>query len=353
MTTISPRRDSGGRASDCRSSKKQRLPSVSEEESSDDSSSGEEESDDDDSSSGEETEVEFQNGSSESRERELVVLSDDSDSEDEKTYAELLRSRRPRRLSPPKSLTLPDSDVLDCPNCFEPLRKPIFQCNNGHLACSACCTKLKKRCFFCALPTGDIRCRAMEKVIKTCVVSCPNAKHGCKQITTYGKEESSHAKLCLFTPCSCPVLDCNYIGSYKDLNNHFRITHKKSPGEIMSIEFGRQEIFRLDFNDDPVVFQMEKEGDLIVIQGFKGSHGVYASVSRIAPVVPVMGQLYCSIARLKENSTLRLEFMVKNVQKVREKQEQPEDSFLLIPTHMLRGDHLKMQICIRREYVPS
>ncbi|CAH2065692.1 unnamed protein product, partial [Thlaspi arvense] len=347
MTTISPRRDSGGRASDCRSSKKQRLPSVSEEESSYDSSSGEEESDDDDSSSGEETEVEFQNGSSESRERELVVLSDDSDSEDEKTYAELLRSRRPRRLSPPKSLTLPDSDVLDYPNCFEPLRKPIFQCNNGHLACSACCTKLKKRCFFCALPTGDIRCRAMEKS------HVPMQNTGVNRSLHMEKKKQAMRSCVFFTPCSCPVLDCNYIGSYKDLNNHFRITHKKSPGEIMSIEFGRQEIFRLDFNDDPVVFQMEKEGDLIVIQGFKGSHGVYASVSRIAPVVPVMGQLYCSIARLKENSTLRLEFMVKNVQKVREKQEQPEDSFLLIPTHMLRGDHLKMQICIRREYVPS
>lgn len=113
--TTSPRRDDGRRASDRGSSKKQRLPHVSGNESSDDSSSAEED------------DVGSQNGSTESCERVLLVLSDDSDSDEEIRLTDILRSRRPQRLSPPKSMTLPNSDVLDCPCCFEPLKRPIFQ----------------------------------------------------------------------------------------------------------------------------------------------------------------------------------------------------------------------------------
>ncbi|CAH8383111.1 unnamed protein product [Eruca vesicaria subsp. sativa] len=322
MTTL-PRPDVGGRASDRHSLKKQRLASVSESESSEEDSSSDEEDDVGD--------------SDDSCERVPLVLSDDSDSDEEKRLTGLLRSRRPKRLSPPKSMTLPNSDVLDCPCCFKPLRRPVFQ----------------NKCSFCALPIGNIRCRAMEKVIKTCLVACSNAKYGCKQSTRYGKEVADHEKMCVFAPCSCPVRNCNFVGSYKVLNNHFRATHKRSPGEIMSFVFNSSKLFglHLDRIDDPVIFQEEKEGDLVVVQGFKGSHGVYVTVKRIAPIAKEIRKLSCSIARLKDHTTLRLGFQVKNVHKVGEKKEQPEDSFMLIPSHMLGGNDLKMQICIGDEHV--
>ncbi|KAK9197076.1 hypothetical protein WN943_005210 [Citrus x changshan-huyou] len=31
------------------------------------------------------------------------------------------------------SITLADSDVLDCPICFGPFRPPVYQCENGHI----------------------------------------------------------------------------------------------------------------------------------------------------------------------------------------------------------------------------
>ncbi|XP_010496724.1 PREDICTED: E3 ubiquitin-protein ligase SINA-like 4 [Camelina sativa] len=319
MTILSRRNDGGGN-SHRSSTKRQRLPSVS----TDDSSSGQEEE----------------------NEKTLVVLSDDSDSDEDMT----LQSSKRRIISSPKSVTLPNSNVLfDCPNCFDPLKKPIFQCNNGHLACFLCCIKLKKRCSFCKLPIGDVRCRAMEKVIKAGLVSCSNSMYGCKESTTYGNKLLSHEKVCVFAPCSCPVKDCNYIGSYKDLNSHFRGAHKQSPGEIMSLVLKRSIIFGLDLDDSDnniVIFQEEKEGDVFVVQGFTASHGVYVTVSHIAPMVPGVRRFSCSVAKLKQYSTLRLGLRVKNIQKSREQEEQPEDDFMLIPSFMLSSDHLKMQISI-------
>ncbi|CAL9239571.1 unnamed protein product [Arabidopsis halleri] len=282
---------------------------------------------------------------SEENEETLVVLSDDSDSEEDKPLADFLRRRR---FSSPKSVTLPNSNVLDCPHCFDPLKKPIFQCNNGHLACFLCCIKLKKRCSFCKLPIGDVRCRAMEKVLKSGLVSCSNAKYGCKQRTTYGNKLLSHEKVCVFAPCSCPIRDCNYIGFYKDLNNHFRGAHKQSPCEIMSFVFKRPIIFGLglDNSDIMMILQEEKEGDLFVVQGFTGSHGVYVTVNHIAPMVPEVRKFSCSVARLKQYSTLRLGLRVKNIQKVREQEEKPLDDFMLVPSYMLTGSLLKTQICI-------
>nr|GEY26883.1 TRAF-like protein [Tanacetum cinerariifolium] len=45
-------------------------------------------------------------------------------------------------------------DVLDCPICLYPLFTPVFQCDNGHIACFSCCSKLKTKCPFCCTPIG-------------------------------------------------------------------------------------------------------------------------------------------------------------------------------------------------------
>ncbi|CAD5333337.1 unnamed protein product [Arabidopsis thaliana] len=117
-----------------------------------------------------------------------------------------------------------DFDVLDCPICCEPFTIPIFQCDNGHLACSSCCPKLSNKCPACTLPVGHSRCRAMESVLASVFVSCRNAKFGCTKKVCYGKE-SAHEKECIFSQCSCPELDCNYTGSYKDLYEHYGTHH--------------------------------------------------------------------------------------------------------------------------------
>lgn len=53
-------------------------------------------------------------------------------------------------------------------------------------------------------------------------VSCLNAKLGCTEDVSLGKE-SLHKKECNFCPCSCPVQDCNFAGSYVDLYGHYNL----------------------------------------------------------------------------------------------------------------------------------
>ncbi|ESQ47267.1 hypothetical protein EUTSA_v10027819mg [Eutrema salsugineum] len=323
--------DDGEGSSNNQSRKRQRLPSIDEdEEDSEDSdagSSGEEDEDEDD--------IFVPGRRMESEDR--VSTSDDSDLEvviEERRFGKSVNSQSSSSRDSPLSVMLLDPDVLDCPICCEPLKIPIFQCDNGHLACSMCCNKVKNICPSCTLPIGYSRCRAMEKVIEATRVSCLNAKYGCKENISYGNQ-SSHEKLCVFTPCSCPILDCNYTGYYKDLNNHVRAKHKN---DLIPFVWDVSKGISLDLDKKTTVLQEENDGEVIVVQVFKGLHAVYVTVSCLAPLVPGVRKLSCSLVNLTVDSSLRQGFMVKNIQKVRN--EQPEDGFMVIPSYMLSGNLL-------------
>ncbi|VVB02886.1 unnamed protein product [Arabis nemorensis] len=249
-----------------------------------------------------------------------------------------------------QSVKLQSTEVLDCPTCCEPLTRPIYQCKNGHLACSSCCKKMNKTCSFCRSHIGDIRCRAMEKVIEASIVPCPNEKYGCKETTMYCNQ-SSHEKICIFVRCSCPVPNCNYVGSYPDLKRHACAAHYWDEG--VQFVFDRPMIIDMNLGKKMmVVLKEEKEGDLIVVQAFKGSEsqgGVYVTVNRMAPMTPSIRDFSCSLAKLNQYSTLRIGSMVKKIQKVSE-QRHPKDDVMWIPPNMLSGNFWKMQICIGYGY---
>ncbi|KAG2308280.1 hypothetical protein Bca4012_082654 [Brassica carinata] len=96
--------------------------------------------------------------------------------------------------------TLLDLDATDCPVCFDSLTIPIFQCENGHIACSTCCGKLSQKCATCSLPTLS-RNRALERILELLTVPCPNA--GCSQTVPYA-ETSTHVNHCAYTHRPCP-----------------------------------------------------------------------------------------------------------------------------------------------------
>ncbi|KAL0866731.1 hypothetical protein Bca101_045849 [Brassica carinata] len=303
--------DDGEGSSNHQSRKRQRLPSIDEDE-------------------------ETAGSSAEEDDRPIESTSDDSDSEvvieearritDPVVTSQISSSRDSSSLS----VTLLDPDVLDCPICCEPLKIPIFQCDNGHLACSVCCTKVRNICPSCTLPVGYIRCRAMEKVIETSRVSCPNAKFGCREKMLYGNR-FSHEKLCVFSPCSCPVLDCDYAGYYKDLNSHVRAKHRD---EVVPFAWDVSVTIRLD---KTTILQEEKDGEVMVVQVFRGLHVVYVVVSCIAPSAREAGSFsyYLVTVPLAVDGSLVQRSMMKNVQRLRN--EQPEDGFMVIPSYMLSG----------------
>ncbi|CAK9317994.1 unnamed protein product [Citrullus colocynthis] len=72
-----------------------------------------------------------------------------------------------------QNVTLINSEILDC---CEPLTIPVFQCENGDVACSDCCSKNVEECPFCHKKIGDIRCRAIEAVLESLRGACQNSK---------------------------------------------------------------------------------------------------------------------------------------------------------------------------------
>nr|XP_048327861.1 E3 ubiquitin-protein ligase SINA-like 10 isoform X2 [Ziziphus jujuba var. spinosa] len=122
------------------------------------------------------------------------------------------------------SVKLTDPDVLDCSICYEPLAIPVFQCENGHVACSSCCGKIEHKCPSCSWPIGYNRCRAIEKVLEAVRISCSNTKYGCKELVRYS-DKKSHESTCIHSPCSCPHPGCNVVSSAGNLYQHFRCKH--------------------------------------------------------------------------------------------------------------------------------
>ncbi|KAF0910501.1 hypothetical protein E2562_002952 [Oryza meyeriana var. granulata] len=80
-----------------------------------------------------------------------------------------------------------DLEVLDCTVCCHPLKPPVLQCGVGHVICSSCHGKLldKKRCHLCAMDTEHNRCIAVEHILQSIMMPCPNAGYWCDAKTAY------------------------------------------------------------------------------------------------------------------------------------------------------------------------
>lgn len=224
-----------------------------------------------------------------------------------------------------------------------------FQCDNGHISCSTCCNKLRNKCPSCALPIGHIRCRAMERVIKAVIVPCPNVKFGCTQKFSYG-EELTHEKECTFSLCSCPARYCNYTGFYKDLYSHFK-THEGVTEYSCPFTFGDKytaEVYLALGKYTSFVMKEYNDGLLFVVQYFIEPHGVFVTVSCIAPSALEVGEFSCHISTVVEK--YKMTFDLPKVKRIRKLIFQtPEEDFMLVPTYFLHGRKaLKLRLCISK-----
>ncbi|PWA58238.1 Aminotransferase-like mobile domain-containing protein [Artemisia annua] len=80
-----------------------------------------------------------------------------------------------------------------------------LQCENSHIACSSCCTKMERsECPYCKkIGSKSNQCRGLEKFIKSIRIYCKNAMYGCKKILPYSKK-SEHEQMCPQALCNCP-----------------------------------------------------------------------------------------------------------------------------------------------------
>ncbi|VYS68544.1 unnamed protein product [Arabidopsis thaliana] len=258
---------------------------------------------------------------------------------------QLSSSDAAKRDAKKRSTMLMDLEILDCPICYEAFTIPIFQCDNGHLACSSCCPKLNNKCPACTSPVGHNRCRAMESVLESILIPCPNAKLGCKKNVSYGKE-LTHEKECMFSHCACPALDCNYTSSYKDLYTHYRITHM----EINQINTFICDIplsVRMNISKKILIRTEHLTNHLFAVQCFREPYGVYVTVSCIAPSSPELSQYSYALSYTVDGHTVIYKSPeVKRVLKL--SFETPLENFMLIPNSLLRGDVLEMRISVKK-----
>ncbi|MED6193608.1 hypothetical protein PIB30_021260 [Stylosanthes scabra] len=176
---------------------------------------------------------------------------------------------------------LSEPDVLDCPICFDPLTIPVYQCENGHVACSTCCISLEEKCPSCCLPIGSIRVRVLEKVLESIKVQCSHAKYGCKVTLSYS-DKCVHEFNCLFMPCHCPHADCDFVSSFYDLPLHFISEH----GSSAAVRFSYDKPFAVTLqseDDQAIVLQEETDDTLFVLHNFVFSLGNAVNVCCIQP----------------------------------------------------------------------
>ena len=98
-------------------------------------------------------------------------------------------------------------EALECVICLcLPPSTPISQCDNGHLFCSNCRSRLTK-CPICRIRLGMTRSLIAEKMLDKIPVRCPYAQIGCR-VKISRKDVENHSQECQMREVSCPSRLC-------------------------------------------------------------------------------------------------------------------------------------------------
>lgn len=198
------------------------------------------------------------------------------------------------------------------------------QCENGHISCSSCCTKVQNKCPSCSLETGYIRCRAMEKVLESIKIPCQNSKYGCKTTMTLN-QINDHGPLCTYEPCSCLLNDCGFVGSAEQLSTHFLKKHK---GSAKSFSYNLRFTICLNNGDRYRILQAENDGVLFVLSYTFENFGNAVTMTRVGPTSSK--KKFCYEIKAKTlGSMLSLQSVAKEIQAWTE--VPPSNGSLLIP----------------------
>ncbi|KAJ0043951.1 hypothetical protein Pint_18660 [Pistacia integerrima] len=239
------------------------------------------------------------------------------------------------------SWNVSDPEVLDCSVCCEPLTIPVYQCKNGHIACESCC-KGMSRCAYCSSIIGYDRCRAIEKVLECVEIKCQNVEYGCQERMNYSKKRD-HENNCRHVPCSCPLPDCNFIGTVINLYRHCSLRHQ----EAVQFTYNRIIHITLHIEQKFVVLKEERRGDVFILnnRAERNRIGNAISVRHIAPTWKQ--QIFYSILTKSGGSHLRFQSSTENIQKL---SDNPPliDEFLIPVSSFGYYRQLKLDIRIGR-----
>ncbi|XP_076894019.1 putative E3 ubiquitin-protein ligase SINA-like 6 [Bidens hawaiensis] len=239
-----------------------------------------------------------------------------------------------------------DTDVLDCPICLDPLSAPIFQCENGHIACSSCCKKVKRKCPCCCMPIGYNRCRAVEKIVESVKVSCINTRNGCRRILTYSKQ-AKHEQVCVHAACSCPYPSCPYSGSSKNMYLHFGMQHAVSTTRFT---YNTDFFVNVELHQKHIFLQEQHESVVFILNHEVKEHGRALSVDCVG-CSTLKACFECHITASDPMGSLYL----RSVPEVYTKwSEHPlRKMYLTIPSDFFSTGTVHIQLCIKKVVSPA
>ena len=118
--------------------------------------------------------------------------------------------------------------LFECPICFDYAVPPIYQCQNGHLVCQACSTKIV-HCPTCRVPITEpaIRNLQLDKLANQFQFPCKYNFNGC-QWKSYSFKKREHEEVCDYISysCPCPGTSCKWTGLLPQVMPHLSEHHK-------------------------------------------------------------------------------------------------------------------------------
>jgi E3 ubiquitin-protein ligase SIAH1 len=166
---------------------------------------------------------------------------------------------------------------------------------------------------------------------------CPNAKYGCKEKIS-DTENRNHEEECIYKPCCCPLLGCDFIASSEDLSDHFDYKHRDL---LIEFSYGHSFVVFLKSNDENTVLREKNNGKLFILNNSTSILGNTVNIYCIGPKSSELEYNYDILVDSKIYK-LKLQSSAKIVQQFTSTTLSPE--FPVIPFDS--SGALKLEICI-------
>ncbi|XP_027078993.2 uncharacterized protein [Coffea arabica] len=177
--------------------------------------------------------------------------------------------------------------------------------------------------------------------------ACRNVEYGCTELVDY-ETRNDHEEACIYTPCACPLKNCDFVGSSGQLSLHFSSKHWDSGRRF---QYDCPLCVSLGKNETHLVLQAEKDGVLFLLNKGTESIGHNLVITCICPSSSKERYFY-DLASERGSSSLRLKSYTQNYPGRVE--GSPPVDFLLVPfAYLSSSGQLDVEVCIWSSNGPS
>ncbi|KAG6656780.1 hypothetical protein CIPAW_04G045400, partial [Carya illinoinensis] len=185
----------------------------------------------------------------------------------------------------------------------------------------------------------DVVCGDIEVVVDSVRMACRNREYGCNETVDY--INNFHEETCTYAPCSCPLPDCNFVGSTDQLSLHFSSKHWDSGRRF---RYNVPLAVSLRMKEQFLVLQAEEDGVLFLLNKSVESIGNTVMLTCVGPSSSKARFLY-DLVSVRGSSCLRLKSVTENFPERLE--GFPPMDFLLIPfLYISCSGHINLEVCI-------